>query len=53
MKTVGDHWLVDAKLTVLTMLSVDFDTLVRVDLSFVNFALDALAVGDMTDSSKR
>ena len=53
VKTVGDHWLVGAKLTVLTMLLVDFNTSVKVDSSVANFALDSFAVGDMRDSCKR
>ena len=49
---VVECWLVNYKLTVLIMLLIDFDTLVTVDLLVANFALDALTVGDMTDSCK-
>ena len=45
---VLDWWPVDNE----SMLSIDFNTLVRVDSSPVNFVLDGLAVGDMTDSCK-
>ena len=53
MKMGGDNWLVDAESTVLTMLLVDFDTSVKVDLSVANFALEFFAVGDMRESCKR
>ena len=53
LQTIGDCWFVHDKSTVLTMLAVDFATLVKVDLSVTNFVLDSLAVGDMTDSCKR
>ena len=49
----GDNWLVDAESTVLTMLLVDFDTSVKVDLSVANVALDSFDVEDMRDSCKK
>ena len=48
-----DCWLVNDKLTVLTILVIDFDTLVTVMFLVANLALDALDVGDMTDSCER
>ena len=53
MTLVADCWLFDNKSTVLAIFLVDFDTLVKVDLSGLNFVLDALAVGNTTDSFKR
>ena len=47
---VIDCWLDDGKSTVLIMLLDDVNTLVTVDLLVADLALDALAVGDTTDS---
>ena len=52
MKLVSVHWIVVTMSEVLTMLSVDLDTLVKVGLSVANFALGFFAVGDMIEIAK-